>query len=106
MCRRSELTFFYQEGTSFLFPDPWEKYITVIPEVERHDMISAYYRRVTEDDPVVRLEAAKAWTTWEMSTSNLIPNEAKIAQGEDPKFAEGEKRAIVNAIDHFVFDNF
>ena len=88
MCRRPELAFFYQEGSSWLFPDAWEKYIAIIPTAERHDMISAYYRRVTDDDPAVRLEAAKAWTTWEMSTSNLIPNEAKIAQGEDPKFAE------------------
>mmetsp|Transcript_23972 Transcript_23972/g.45108 ORF Transcript_23972/g.45108 Transcript_23972/m.45108 type:complete len:372 (+) Transcript_23972:3-1118(+) len=103
MCRRSELQFFYQEGTSHLFPDAWEKYIAVIPEVERHDMISAYYRRVTDDDPAVRLEAAKAWTTWEMSTSNLIPNEAKIAQGEDPKFAEAFARIETHYFVHGAF---
>ena len=27
-----------------------------------------------------------------MSTSNIIPNEEKIAQGEDPKFAEAFAR--------------
>ena len=58
--RRPELAFFYQEGSSWHIPDAWEKYIAVIPEVERHDMISVYYRRVTDDDPAVRLEAAKA----------------------------------------------
>lgn len=92
MCRREELLFFYQEGSSWLFPDAWEKYISAIPEAERGDLMSAFHRRVTSEDPEVRLAAAKAWTTWEMSTSNLIPDDKKIAQGEDPKFAEAFAR--------------
>lgn len=30
-------------------------------------------RRLTSDDEEVRLRAAKAWATWEMSTSTLLP---------------------------------
>lgn len=47
----------------------WEKYLAPIPEVERPDMMSAYYRRLTGNDEEEKLKCAKAWTTWEMTTS-------------------------------------
>ena len=34
---------------SRLFPDAWEQYLAPIPEVERHDLISAFHRRLTCD---------------------------------------------------------
>jgi proline iminopeptidase len=64
--RRKELLFFYQEGTSLLFPDAWEGYVEPIPEVERGDFMSAYHRRLTGTDEKEKLRCAKAWTTWEM----------------------------------------
>ena len=50
---RCELLWFYQEGASFLFPDVWESFLSPIPEVERGDLISAYYRRLTGPDKQV-----------------------------------------------------
>jgi proline iminopeptidase len=63
---------FYQQGASAIFPDVWEEYLKVIPENERSDMVSAYYRRLTSDDAAVRLDAARAWSIWEGSTSKLF----------------------------------
>lgn len=83
MLRRWELLFFYQEGTSRLFPDAWDKYLAPIPAVERHDLMSAYYRRLTSNDPAVRLQAAQAWSTWEMSTSYLIQDQDAMRKAED-----------------------
>lgn len=60
-----------QEGASWLFADAWEDYEKQIPEEERGDMIAAYYRRLTGDDPVVRDACALAWSRWEMATSKL-----------------------------------
>jgi proline iminopeptidase len=71
MLRRWELEWFYQEGTSRVFPDAWDEYVAAIPEVERGDLISAYHRRLTSDDPAVRLAAARAWSVWEASCSFL-----------------------------------
>ncbi|MCI1710041.1 MAG: prolyl aminopeptidase [Chiayiivirga sp.] len=59
MLRRWELEWFYQEGASRLFPDAWEHYIAAIPPVERHDLISAFHRRLTSDDEATRLAAAR-----------------------------------------------
>jgi len=74
MLRRKELIWFYQQGASFIFPDHWEPYLNYIPEVERGDMMSAYYRRLTSTDEAVRKKAAQIWTVWEMSTSKLLPD--------------------------------
>ncbi len=69
--RRRELEWFYQEGASRLFPDLWEKYLAPIPVNERHDLISAYYRRLTSDDAEQQVPAARAWAVWEGSLSKL-----------------------------------
>jgi proline iminopeptidase len=87
LCRPREIRWFYQEGTSWLFPDVWEQYEKVIPEGERGDFVSAYYRRLTDADEAVRLEAARAWSMWEGSTSKLIFDYASIEKFADPQFA-------------------
>ncbi len=74
MLRPAELHWFYQEGTSNLFPEAWDAYLQPIPPEERHDLITAYYQRLTSDDPAIQLEAAKAWSIWEATTSKLIPD--------------------------------
>jgi proline iminopeptidase len=74
LCRPKEIEWFYQEGASAIYPDVWEEYVKVIPENERHDMLTAYYRRLTSEDEAVRLEAARAWSIWEGSTSKLFPD--------------------------------
>jgi proline iminopeptidase len=85
--RRQELEWFYQHGASALFPDAWERYVEVIPEAERGDMIAAYHRRLTGEDPAARLAAAKAWSVWEGSTSNLIVNEQQVQTFDAAEFA-------------------
>ena len=87
MLRRSELPWFYQEGASHIFPDAWENYVAAIPEVERGDLISAYYRRLTSDDDNTRKAAARAWSVWEGSTSYLIQNPDHIAHAGEDDFA-------------------
>ena len=79
LLRKKEIQWLYQEGTSELFPDLWQHYLQPIPKGERGDMLGAYYKRLTSDDSEVRLEAAKAWSTWEASTSFLVPNEKVTA---------------------------
>ena len=92
MLRQKELSWFYQEGTSYLFPDAWSEYLKPIPIDERHDMITAYHKRLTHPDPKIRLEAARAWSIWEGSTSKLFPDlDTKKKFGQD-KFAEAFAR--------------
>ena len=87
MLRRWELEWFYQEGASRLFPDAWQHYISAIPPVERHDLISAFHRRLTSDDEPTRLDAARAWSVWEGATSFLHVDQDFVASHEDAAFA-------------------
>ncbi|GAB3335867.1 prolyl aminopeptidase [Marilutibacter aestuarii] len=87
MLRRWELEWFYQEGASRLFPEAWSKYVAAIPEVERHDLISAFHRRLTSEDEATRLAAARAWSVWEGATSFLHVDEDFAKSHEDAQFA-------------------
>jgi proline iminopeptidase len=87
MLRRWELEWFYQEGASRLFPDAWLHYINAIPEVERHDLISAFHRRLTSDDEATRLAAARAWAIWEGATSYLHIDPDFMDSHGDARFA-------------------
>lgn len=109
LCRPKEIKWFYQEGASWLYPDVWEQYVNVIPEAERSDMVSAYYKRLTSDDQAVRLEAARAWSVWEGSTSKLLPDTKMIEDFGDAEFAVAFARIECHYFMHnsfFETDNY
>ncbi|MGA7296627.1 MAG: prolyl aminopeptidase, partial [Rhodanobacteraceae bacterium] len=92
MLRRLELEWFYQKGCDMLYPDAWETYLAAIPEGERGDLMSAYYRRLTSEDEATRLAAAKAWSVWEAGGSFLEPNQDYIDTAGDDTFASAFAR--------------
>ena len=71
---KPELDWLYQFGVSEMFPDKWEAFVAPIPENERHEMMAAYYRRLTSGDRAIRIAAAKAWSTWEGGVITLLPD--------------------------------
>jgi proline iminopeptidase len=84
---RAELDWYYQFGVSEMFPDKWESFLAPIPEAERGDMMGAYRKRLTGDDPIAQIEAAKAWSAWEGATITLLPSAEIAAVHEDDRFA-------------------
>jgi proline iminopeptidase len=87
LLRKQEIDWFYQRGADAIFPDAWEAYRDAIPAEERGDMLGAYHRRLTHEDPAVRLAAARAWSVWEGRTSCLYENPALIAKSGADEFA-------------------
>lgn len=71
--REKELKWFYQNGANLVFPEYWEEFILPIPEEEREDMIAAYYKRLTGEDELARMNAAKHWSQWEGQCATLNP---------------------------------
>ena len=100
LCRDEEIHWFYQDGASRLFPDRWEQFLAPIPTDEQHDLLKAYYRRLTSDDAQVQAEAARAWSTWEGATSKLLVDEKSVERfGQDQfslAFARIECHYFVN----------
>jgi proline iminopeptidase len=74
LCRNMEIEWFYREGASWVFPDWWQDFLAPIPKAERGDLLRAYHRRLTGDDEIARMAAAKAWSIWEGRTATLLPN--------------------------------
>ncbi len=78
LCRDCDIHWFYQDGASRLFPDYWQDYIAPIPADERHDMLQAYHSRLTGEDEVARMGAARAWSVWEGRTATLRRNPSVV----------------------------
>jgi len=87
LLRDAELRWFYQEGASWIFPDAWEAYLAPIPEIEQHDMIAAYHKRLTGSDEKTLMACARAWSVWESTCLSLLPNRERVAQAADERFA-------------------
>jgi len=87
LCRDQDIRWFYQEGASHIFPDFWEDYLDLIPEEERDDMVAAYYRRLTGNDEICRMHAAKAWSIWEGRCATLRPSPQVIDRFSDARRA-------------------
>ncbi|MGV9826140.1 MULTISPECIES: prolyl aminopeptidase [unclassified Gordonia (in: high G+C Gram-positive bacteria)] len=90
LLRRSEIDWYYNGGAAHIYPDVWESYLAPIPDDERDgDLVAAYHRLLTSDDPHVAQSAARAWTGWEQATSYLLPKPEEAAAAKEdagPRF--------------------
>ncbi len=103
--RASEIRWFYQDGgASALFPDEWQRLVSIVPEDRHGDVIHAYRELLTSPERAVRLVAAKAWTRWERNLLTLLPNEINAMRilDEDDELALAEIEAHYFAHDCFM----
>ena len=87
LCRPRDIQWFYQEGASRVFPDYWQDFLAPIPEAERGDMVTAYYRRLTSANELEQIQAAKAWSIWEGRCATLHPNPKVVEHFGHPHVA-------------------
>lgn len=76
--RSQDVDWFYRDGARRLFPEAWQEFLEPIPEREREDLLTAYYRRLTGNDELERLRSARAWAAWEARTACLRPNNVMV----------------------------
>jgi len=108
LCRRFEVQWFYQYGASEIFPDEYEKYISIIPKEERDDLIKVFYKYLTSSNIQLRSKAALAWTNWELSTSHLIKKELGFERNKTNSFSDAFARIECHYFYNQIFleDNF
>jgi len=97
---QNELDWLYKYGASELFPEGWDDFTGLVPVDERGDLIAAYRRRLTAQDPAVQLAAAKAWSTWEGLTVTLLPDAEMMAE-----FTEDEHAIAIARIENHYMAN-
>ncbi|MEY4473888.1 MAG: prolyl aminopeptidase, partial [Pseudomonadota bacterium] len=79
LASQQEANWLYKYGASEFYPETWSEFAGHIPAAERHDLVAAYHKRLTSDDPAVRLAAAKVWSMWEGVTVTLLPDPEMLA---------------------------
>jgi proline iminopeptidase len=109
--RRWENQWLFQEGASRFYPDLYPHYTAPIAAEQRADLISAYYKLLTDPDDAVHLPAAQAWSAWESALVRLVPDEEK--KPEEPRanlaIARLECHFIIHAmffpVDNYILEN-
>lgn len=92
LLRQQEIDWFYQQGASHVFPDAFDRYVSVIPEAERGDLVGAFHKRLTSPDANERLRAARAWARWEGETISHAGPSALPARFNEDRFVEAFAR--------------
>ncbi|UAB77217.1 prolyl aminopeptidase [Erythrobacter sp. SCSIO 43205] len=87
LARQAEKQWLYSYGASEIFPEQWDRFTGLIPEDERGDMVAAYHKRLTCDDEVERLAAAKEWASWEGTVITVLPNPELLTDFVSPESA-------------------
>ncbi len=85
--RQQDIHWLYQEGTRRIYPDYWQEFVQIIPENERQNIVKAFYKRLTGQNELAKMGAAKAWAVWEARVATLEPNQALVNQFSNPHLA-------------------
>ncbi len=88
---KSEIDWFLY-GMRLFFPEAWQAFAGFVAENERHDLLAAYSRRLNDDDPKIRIEAARHWSTYEGACSTLLASAPTMAHFADEHVALGLAR--------------
>ncbi|MES1156935.1 MAG: prolyl aminopeptidase [Alphaproteobacteria bacterium] len=89
---KAEIAWFYQSGAGNVYPDAFDRYLSVIPEAERGDLVAAFHKRLTSQDREERLRAARAWARWEGETISIAGPSALPSRFNEDRFVEAFAR--------------
>src|SRR5690606_27990265 len=65
-------------GASEIWPDEWEKFISIIPKNKRDNLPKAYLELLNSKDKKIKEKAAHFFSDWESTIMNLVSHEEKI----------------------------
>ena len=104
LCRKKDLDWFYQEGgASRLFPDYWSLFVEHLSKTEQVEILQNYYQRLTGQDELARMAAAKMWAQWEASCATLQPNAQTVNRLMHPHVAMSMARIETHYFMHDAF---
>ncbi|CUH60165.1 prolyl aminopeptidase [Thalassobacter stenotrophicus] len=66
-----ELDWFYGGGAGQFWPEQWARFVGLIPEEERDDLIAAYHSRLFSGDLMQETRYARAWAAWENALASM-----------------------------------
>jgi proline iminopeptidase len=83
LANEADRRWFFKEGANRIFPEDWYDFAGTLPPSERENVLEAYYQRLMDDNELVSMRAAKAWSQWHRrcSTINPVANQENSAVG-------------------------
>ncbi|WP_418592652.1 prolyl aminopeptidase [Ponticoccus sp. (in: a-proteobacteria)] len=94
----AELDWFYGGGAGQFWPETWARFVELIPEDERDDLIAAYHRRLFSGDMRLETKYARAWSSWENALASVYSN----GQGGE---APGDYARAFSRLENHYFTN-
>jgi len=93
-----ELDWFYGGGAGQFWPEQWARFVSIVPEEERADLVAAYNRRLFSGDLMEETRFARSWAAWENALASM---DSDGGSGESPAdyaraFARLENHYFVN----------
>lgn len=86
--------FLYDMGR--FFPEAHESFVNFLPEEDRTDIMAAYYRQLSDDNPRIHMPAAEKWSSYETSCSTLRAGARHVAGKGALSMARIEAHYFVN----------
>lgn len=84
-------------GMGKVFPEAYELVLNYIPPEERHDLLSAYHRRIMDPNPQVHMQAARTFMRFDIICSTHLPDpEAMEKFLQNDKYVLGITKAFVH----------
>lgn len=68
---KGELDWFYGGGAGKFWPEVWQRFVSLVPEEERHDMIGAYHKRLFSGNLAEEQRFGRAWAAWENALASI-----------------------------------
>ncbi|WP_299900103.1 prolyl aminopeptidase [uncultured Ruegeria sp.] len=98
LATQAELDWFYGGGAGRFWPEQWQKFTSLLPEVELEDTIAAYNKRLFSGDRATEVLYARAWSHWENALASIHTNGSV---GESP----GEYARTFARLENHYFTN-
>lgn len=86
-----------------LFPEEWDAFERASGRAPGERLVDAYYRHLTDRDPEVRANAARAWCAWEDVHVSLDPRHRPDPSYDDPAYREMFATLVVHYWKHGAF---
>ena len=71
---KAEIDWFYGGGAGRFWPEPWSRFVALIPENERGDLVAAYHKRLFSGDRAEEVRYGRAWSNWENALASVHSN--------------------------------
>lgn len=99
MTRPMDIDWLYH-GVGRFFPEEWARFRDGAGPAGRDgDLVAAYYRLLTGDDPAVREQAARDWCAWEDAVVSL-EGHGPSPRYDDPRFRMCFARVVTHYFHH------